>query len=137
MSRPVSEPSRSVPAGLVLLVDGREVAEVELAATYLRRLRGMLGRRRLPEALLLVPGGSVHGMGMTVSLDVAQLVPATGRRRQVVGEHTVARTGLLRPFGLLGSARGVRSTLEAPAGSFARWGLEPGVTVSFRESDDR
>jgi len=117
---------------LRLLVDGEEVADAVLADTYLRRARGMLGRRPLPEALLLVPGGSVHGMGMTVPLDVALLSPVDGGDR-VLGPHRVHRTALLRPFGLVPSQRGVRSTLEAPAGRFARWGLTTGSVVGFRQ----
>lgn len=99
---------------------------VEMADTYWRRLRGMLGRRRLPDALLLVPGNSVHGMGMLAALDVAQLEPAS---EQGDGAWRVRRTAVLRPMGLVGSRRGVRAVLEAPAGSFERWGLGPGDLV--------
>ena len=113
------------------LVDGAEVAEIELADTYLRRLRGMLWRRSLPAGLLLLPGGSVHGVGMTRSLDVALLVPDGEGRRRALGSHRVARTALLRPFGLVTSARGVRSVLEAPVGSFASWGLAAGSAVEI------
>ena len=123
---------RPAPGPVLLVVDGRDVAEVVLADTYLRRARGMLWRKRLPAALLLVPGGSVHGMGMTTSLDVALLSPVSGGRLDVVGEHRVHRTALLRPFGLVGSRRGVRSTLEAPAGSFHRWNLTQASVVAFR-----
>lgn len=118
--------------GVRLLVAGREVAEVVVADTYLRRLRGMLLRRRLPDALLLVPGGSVHGMGMTRSLDVAVLRPSTpgGRGRRSPHEPmTVANVGLLRPFALVGGVRGACATLEAPAGRFQAWGLGVGDEV--------
>lgn len=100
---------------------------VELADTYLRRLRGMLGRRALPEALLLRPGNSVHGMGMLASLDVAQLVP----QPDVDGDpaYRVEHVAVLRPMGLVGGRRGVRAVLEAPTGSFRRWGLGVGDVV--------
>jgi uncharacterized membrane protein (UPF0127 family) len=117
------------------VVDGTQVAEVELADTYLRRLRGMLWRQELPAGLLLLPGGSVHGVGMTRSLDVALLVPAdesSRGSRDAIGTHRVVRTALLRPLGLVTSARGVRSVLEAPVGSFAGWGLATGSTVEFQ-----
>ena len=117
----------------VLVVDGREVGEVVLADTYLRRLRGMMLRRRLPQSLLLVPGGSVHGMGMTVSLDVAVLVdgPAGGS----VGDGlVVARTARLRPFLLVTAVRGTRAVLETPLGGLARWGVEVGSLVQVREA---
>ena len=56
-----------------MLVDGRTVAVAEIADTWARRLRGLLGRRELPEAFLLHPETSVHGMGMRVPLDIAVL----------------------------------------------------------------
>jgi uncharacterized membrane protein (UPF0127 family) len=106
------------------------VPGIEVAATYGTRLRGMLARRELPTGLLFVPGGSVHGMGMTRSLDVALLVPLEGAER-VTGPYRVARTAVLRPFGLVTSRRGVRAVLEAPVGSLAAWGVVEGATVSF------
>ena len=119
-------------ASHVLLVDGREVGEVVVADTYLRRLRGMLLRRRLPESLLLVPGGSVHGMGMTVSLDVAVLVPGPAGG-SVTDGLVVARIARLRPFLLVTAVRGTRAVLETPVGGLARWGVEVGSVVQVRE----
>lgn len=120
-----------------LVVAGRPVAEVVLADTPWRRFRGMLARRRLPAGMIFVPGGSVHGLGMTTSLDVALLapvpVPAARRPVSVLGEHRVVRTARLRPFGIVASAPGVRTVLEAPAGSFARWGLHAGAVVALLE----
>jgi hypothetical protein len=127
-----------------LVVDGRVVADVEPADTYWRRLRGMTLRRRLPPALLLVPGGAVHGLGMRVPLDVAMLVPAPdpaaagqsgdcagatrGARLDRVWE--VRRVSRLVPFGLVPGVRRVAAVLEAPAGSFASWALAPGSRVA-------
>jgi uncharacterized membrane protein (UPF0127 family) len=114
--------------GWRLVVDGRDVAAAEPADTYWQRLRGMLGRRALPDALVLAPGGSVHGWGMRVPLDVALLVPDEGADRRR-GPFRVVRTAVLRPGGLVGSARGVRAVLESPQGRFDRWDLAPGSTV--------
>lgn len=121
-------------ASHVLVVDGREVGEVVLADTYLRRLRGMLLRRRLPESLLLVPGGSVHGMGMTVALDVAVLVdrPGTGSGGVLADGLVVAKTALLRPLLLVTAVRGTRAVLETPVGGLARWGVGVGSLVQVR-----
>ena len=105
-------------------VDGREVAPVVVADTYLTRLRGMLGRRPLPPALLLRPAGSVHGMGMREPLDVAGLD----------ADGAVLDVGVLRPFGLTPSVRGVTQVLEAPVGSFARWGLVVGSVVTVGDA---
>ncbi len=103
-----------------LLVDGREVAAVLVADTALARLRGMLGRRVLPPALLLRPANSVHGVGMVQALDVALLDDDLQVRRVV----------RLRPFGMTLPRRGVRSVLEAPVGSFRDWGLAVGSRLA-------
>ncbi|HEY5516055.1 MAG TPA: DUF192 domain-containing protein [Pengzhenrongella sp.] len=105
-----------------LVLDGRPVARVEVADTWTRRARGLLGRRSLPEALWLTPESSVHGMGMWQSLDVALLD----------GDGHVVASLVLRPCGLTWPRRGVVGVLEAPRGSFTRWGLVAGSTVSRR-----
>lgn len=120
--------------GLVVPTGRPGIARIEVADTYWTRLRGMLGRRELPAGLLFVPGGSVHGVGMTRRLEVAMLVPvdeAADRTDRTAGPFRVARTAVLVPFGLVGSRRGVRCVLEAPVGSFERWGLVEGSVVTF------
>ncbi|WP_343037610.1 DUF192 domain-containing protein [Isoptericola chiayiensis] len=92
---------------------------MEVADTWARRARGMLFRRRLPSALLLTPCNSVHGAGMTTSLDVAL----------VDSDRTVVRTLVLRPWRLTRPRRDVVAVLEAPEGSFSSWGLAVGDTV--------
>jgi uncharacterized membrane protein (UPF0127 family) len=104
-----------------LLVDGVERAPLLLADTPATRLRGMLGRRPLPPALLLRPANSVHGVGMHASLDVALLAD----------DQRVVRVLRLRPFGMTRPRRGVRSVLEAPAGSFRAWGLSAGSRIEI------
>ncbi|WP_249380159.1 DUF192 domain-containing protein [Actinotalea sp. K2] len=111
-------------AGPRLVVDGLDVAQVVVADTFATRLRGLAARRRLPESLLLSPSNSVHGVGMLVRLDVALLD----------GAGTVVDVLLLRPFGMTWPRRGVTDVLEAPAGSFARWGLSAGSTVTVRRA---
>jgi uncharacterized membrane protein (UPF0127 family) len=103
-----------------LVVDGQIVASLRLANTYWARLRGLLGTRRCPGALLISPGNSVHGLGMSYSLDVAQLD----------ADLTVRHTTTLLPFGLVAPRRGVRHVLEAERGAFARWGLRIGSRLS-------
>ncbi|MGI5189402.1 DUF192 domain-containing protein [Promicromonospora sp. CA-289599] len=97
-----------------LVVNGRSVAEVLVADTVPARMRGMLFRRVLPEALLLRPCSSVHGAWMRVPLDVALLSH----------DMRVLHVQVLRPWGMTLPRRGVVQVLEAPAGSFERWGLE-------------
>lgn len=102
-----------------LIVDGVDVAPLLVADRWAVRARGMLARRPLPEAMWFVGEGSVHGVGMTRSLDVA-LLDADGR---------VVATTVLRPFGATLPRRGVVDVLEAPRGRFDAWGLGPGSTL--------
>lgn len=107
-----------------LLVNGRSVAEVLVAETALTRARGLLFRRVLPEALLLRPCSSVHGAWMRVPLDVALLS----------GDLRVLRVRVLRPWGMTMPLRGVTQVLEAPVGSFERWGLEVNCRLELDSS---
>lgn len=102
-----------------LQVNGTTVAEIEVAATWARRLRGMLGRRQLPVGLWLEPERSVHGAAMRVPLDVAVL-DRDGRVLAVL---------VLRPWRATRPRTGGVAVLEAPQGSFERWGLVPGSVV--------
>lgn len=104
-----------------LRVDGREVAVCEVAQTWASRFRGLLGRRPLPAALLLRPESSVHGVGMREALDVALLD----------GDGVALAVLVLRPGRATRPRRGAVAVLEAPAGSFARWGLVEGSTVTL------
>jgi uncharacterized membrane protein (UPF0127 family) len=104
-----------------LQVDGRPVAEVDLAESYLRRLRGMLGKVRVRRPLLLRPCNSVHGMGMLIPLDVALL------DRDLVVLHTTT----LWPMGFVRPRRGAHSTLEAARGDLARWGVTQGSRLTL------
>jgi uncharacterized membrane protein (UPF0127 family) len=104
-----------------LFVDGADVGQVRLATSYLARLRGLLGSRPGAIPLLLSPANSVHGAGMTYSLDVATLDDA-GR---------VLHVSRLRPFGLTRPRRGVTKVLEATSGSFKGMGITPGAIVTW------
>jgi uncharacterized protein len=85
----------------------------EIAATPLRRLRGLLGRPPLApgEGLLLVPAASVHTCGM----------------RTLVVLRTVER---LAPWRVAG-CRGACAALELASGSCARSGLRPGARLEL------
>ncbi|MFD2025716.1 DUF192 domain-containing protein [Promicromonospora aerolata] len=104
-----------------LVVDGRTVAEVVVADTALTRARGLLFRRVLPEALLLTPCSSVHGAWMRVPLDVALLT----------ADLRVAHAQVLSPWAVTRPRRGVTQVLEAPVGSFERWGLRADSQVAL------
>jgi hypothetical protein len=104
-----------------IVVDGGAVVDAELADTAPARARGLLFRRALPEALLLRPCTSVHGAWMRVPLDVALLT----------ADLRVLHTQVLRPWGMTRPRRGGTQVLEAPAGSFDRWGLRPGSSLTL------
>jgi uncharacterized protein len=95
----------------------------EIAATPLRRLRGLLGRPPLApgEGLLLVPAASVHTCGMRTPVDVAFLDD------RLVVLRTVER---LAPWRVAG-CRGACAALELASGSCARSGLRPGARLEL------
>ncbi|MFE5711980.1 DUF192 domain-containing protein [Streptomyces sp. NPDC056501] len=97
--------------------------ELEVAASYRARTRGLLGRDGVDGALLLTPAGSVHTFRMRFAIDVAYL----DRRLRVIAMTTMPpnRLGLPR----LRS----RHVLEAEAGAMAGWGLRVGSVVELRQ----
>jgi uncharacterized membrane protein (UPF0127 family) len=111
----------TTPPPRLLLVDGRPVAPLEVAADRRARARGLLGRDEVAGALWLEPVRSVHTFGMRISLDVA-LCDASGRVLRVIAPLPPRRVTVPR--------RGVRTVVEAGAGAFARWGLTPGSQLS-------
>lgn len=104
-----------------LFVDGADAGQVRLATSYLARLRGLLGSRPGAIPLLLSPANSVHGAGMTYSLDVAS----------IDGAGRVVHVSRLRPFGLTRPRRGVTKVLEATSGSFDALGITQGVILTW------
>lgn len=104
-----------------MYVDGRAVADLEIAATARARSRGLLGRTGIEGALWLAPAKQVHTFGMRFTIDVAHL-DRTGR------VLAVARM----PPGRIGAIRWrSKGVLEAADGAFAEWGLAPGALVSW------
>ncbi|MFF8956613.1 DUF192 domain-containing protein [Streptomyces sp. NPDC014894] len=103
-----------------LWVEGRaEPVPLEIAASYARRQRGLLGRDGVTGALLLTPCGGVHTFRMRFAIDVAYL----DRELRVLDVHT------LRP-GRLGRPRlRARHVLEAEGGAMADWGVRRGARV--------
>lgn len=105
---------------LRLHVAGRDVAPLEDARAVGARTRGLLGRDGLDGAILLTPAKQVHSFGMRFDLDVAFV----DRRGRVLRTVRLPRNRLTRI-----SLR-ARSVVEAAAGAFERWGLEPGVEIA-------
>ncbi len=108
----------------VLVVDGIEVAPVEVAATRRTRGRGLLGRSGIDGVLWLPGVRSVHTVGMRFALDVAWL-DRTGR---------VLRTASLRPGRLSAWIPRAAGVVEAEQGRFERWGLVVGARTDLVRS---
>lgn len=103
----------------MLLVDGRGVGPVEIAARRAERRRGLLGRVGIDGALLLPATRSVHTVGMSFPIEVA-LCSA---------DLEVLAVARLVPGRLTRPRRRVRHVLEAEPGTFHRWGIAPGVRL--------
>jgi uncharacterized membrane protein (UPF0127 family) len=111
----------------VLAADGRVVCErCAVADGFRSRLRGLLGRRELPQGdgLLLSPSSSVHTLFMRFPIDVVFL---DGDLRVVAVADDV------RPW-RLAARKGARHVLELPAGEARRRGLEAGQQLSLAGS---
>ena len=106
-------------SGGVLLVDGREVAPLELADTYGARRHGLLKRDGVEGAFWLDPCRHVHTLGMRFAIDVA-LVDRDG---------VVLHTQTMPPGRFSAVRLRCRSVVEAEAGAFARWALTTGAKV--------
>lgn len=97
--------------------DGTVIAaQIALAETPLRRMKGLLGRRELSpgEGMLFRPAGSIHMFFMRIGLDVVFCDADLRVVRVVRG---------LRPWRIAG-ARGAKVAIELGAGGAA--GVEPG-----------
>jgi hypothetical protein len=97
---------------------------VEVAATFRRRLRGLLGRAGLaPETGLLLTGvNGVHTFGMGFPIDVLFL-DRDGTILKVVRE--------MKPGRVARAVSGAASCLELASGAAARHRLEAGTRLRF------
>ena len=97
---------------------------VERASTMLARLRGLLGRRALPEgeALLIEPCASIHTFCMRFAIDAAFL----SRELRVL--RAIPDLGPWRATRL---HRGAAMALELPRGTLARTGTREGDVLEL------
>ena len=105
-----------------LLRDGDVLAALEVAESFGDRLKGLLGRDGLEGALLLRPAKSVHSLGMRFPIDVAFCDR----------DLRVLRTVRLRPHRMTRTTWRSHAVIEAEAGAFDRWRLEPGDQLEVR-----
>src|SRR5687767_8926145 len=94
-----------------------------------RRMRGLLGRRELPEdeGLVLRPAWSVHTFFMRFPIDVV-FVDADQVVRKIVPELGRWRTA---------TCRGARDVVELAAGECKRRGLEVGDRITYAARSER
>jgi uncharacterized membrane protein (UPF0127 family) len=103
--------------------DGRVVCEhLLVAARPLQRMRGLLGRRGLPEGegILLRPAGSIHTFFMRFAIDAVFL----DRELVVVGIEPS-----LGPW-RTASRRGAKAVVELASGECERRGIEIGDALA-------
>lgn len=103
-----------------LVVDGRDVAPLEVATTAASRSRGLLGRDGIDGAIWLAPAKQVHSMRMRFDLDIAF----------VTKDGTVLRVQSLPRNRMSRVVWRAHAVVEAEAGRFAAWGLRPGARIT-------
>lgn len=105
-----------------LVAQDHVLATLEIADTWRTRLKGVHGRESIDGALLIKPAFSVHTIGLKVALDVAYC----DAELCVIDLVTMApnRVGMPRPR--------ARQVIEAPKGSFERWGIIAGDQLEVR-----
>jgi uncharacterized protein len=105
-----------------LLRDGEVLASLEVAEGHRARARGLLGRDGYDGAILLRPARSVHTVGMRFPIDVAFCDD----------ELTVIRIVTMRRFRISRPVWRSRAVVEAEAGAFERWRLQPGDQLEVK-----
>lgn len=100
---------------------GRCIARrVHMACSFQSRCVGLLSLGAMPkeEGLLLIPGGTIHTLGMRFPIDVVFL----NRQMRILGlaEH-------VRPWRVRVAPRGTRRVLELAAGQIAAHRLKAGI----------
>lgn len=106
-----------------LVRDGDVLATAEVADTRKARRHGLLGRDGFEGALVLRPCRSVHTFFMRFPIDVAFCDR----------DGVVVRARTLRRWRISPVVRRSAFVIEAEAGAFERWKLQPGDRVEVRE----
>lgn len=104
-----------------LLREGEVLAGLEVPTSLLARSRGLLGRDSVEGAMLIRTKG-VHTLGMRFAIDVAWC------DREV----TVLCTKTLVPYRIGFPRMRARYVLEARAGAFEQWHLQPGDHLEIK-----
>jgi hypothetical protein len=108
-----------------LLREGEVLASLDIARSRRERSRGLLGRDGIEGALLLPATRSVHTVGMRFPIDVAFCLGQS--------ELVVVRIVRMRRWRISRPSLRARAVIEADAGAFARWNLQPGDHLEVKE----
>ncbi|MHB1736390.1 MAG: DUF192 domain-containing protein [Acidithiobacillus sp.] len=114
----------------MICCDGQMLwSEVQMAASFLDRLQGLLGKAGLSDqqGLLLTACGSVHTVGMRFPIDVIFL----DAELKILACHPGVSAWRMK------SCRGARTTLEVAAGGVERHGVVPGQRLTWRTAQSR
>jgi uncharacterized protein len=107
-----------------LMREGEVLAALEIAASRKARRKGLVGRDGIDGALLLPSARmGVHSLGMRFPLDVAFCDQ----------EMIVRRVLALKPLRVTRPSFAAPCVLEAEAGAFDRWGIQPGDQLEIQE----
>lgn len=110
--------------------EGRSIARAGMAWSFRTRCIGLIRRRALAadEGLLLVPGGSIHTLGMRFPIDVVFL----DRALRVIGLRPQ-----VAPWRFALAPAGTRFALELPAGRIAqtRLALNASLCACFDDEE--
>lgn len=107
---------------MFLIWEGKKVADqVEIAASFPARLKGLLGRKHMPpgSALIIKPCNSIHTWFMRFNIDVLFL-DACGYILRVV--HNMPPFRMIR-------VRGAVIAVEIPAGTAGKLGVKAGTRL--------
>ena len=120
--------SATSPLAILNQTRGATVADhVEVAESFWRRGKGLIGRRSLPEGFGLVirPCGSIHMFFMSIPLDVLHL-DKHGRVIKILAGIKPWRPGPI--------VRRSKWVVELPAGAAARSGTQVGYRIELVDS---
>jgi len=114
--------------------DATPLWRLDVAGSWLARLRGLIGRRALAagEGLYLPGTNGVHMLFMRFAIDCLFVgAPRTDGARPVVA----LKPNLAPWTGIVWWVRGARGAIEVPAGALASSGLRVGDYVTLAPAD--
>ena len=109
-----------------LIREGEVLAALDVADSFGARFRGLRGREGIEGALLLRPCRSVHTLGMRFPIDVAFCRGRDDDTLVVLAVVEMRRWRIGRP------RPRAACVIEAEAGAFARWRLQPGDAIEIK-----